>query len=86
MKKWLILILLGFVLTSIYAFSYTNQIIGSFNNFDEDNGNGGEDDSVEGSLIYPKITSQKSKVKIIWNNTYTATGTTHQIEMLHTDL
>jgi hypothetical protein len=71
MKKWLLLILLGFALTSIFAISYTNQIISTFTGFDEDDGNGDEDHTTtDNNINYLKISSQKSEVNIIWNKTY----------------
>lgn len=56
MKKWLLLILLGFALTSIFAISYTNQVISTFTGFDEDDGNGDEDhDAVDNSINFVNV-------------------------------
>ena len=71
MKKLLLIILLGFALTSIFAFGYTNLVIATFSEFEEDNGNG-EDDENDAAIScseFPKSSSQTS-LNIIWNKTY----------------
>lgn len=74
MKKMLLVILLGFVFTSIYAFSYTNQVISTFDDFDDDNGDDDDDDDENGDYVldinYLKTAAKKSEVNMIWNKTY----------------
>ncbi|NHJ24826.1 MAG: hypothetical protein EAX89_09640 [Candidatus Lokiarchaeota archaeon] len=44
MKKVLLIILLGFILTSILTITYTIQISSTFSNFSDDNGGNGDND------------------------------------------
>ncbi len=56
MKKLLLLILVGFILTSIIALSFTFQASNSFNEFEGDDNAGDDEMDMENSLLEKIIT------------------------------
>lgn len=67
MKKFLLIILIGFILSSVLTLSFTIQAINSFNEFNDDDENDDDEQDSAGVNSY-----QESEIIMVWNEIYDA--------------